>query len=104
MIRKPHKAMWVLVLSLLETPSWFILLQCTINEQIEITISHTHMRARARTHARTRTRARARTHTHTHTHTEQASTSHVYLTVGSTYFLIMVIIPPFRLGDVLQTD
>jgi hypothetical protein len=92
MIRKPHKAMWVLVLSLLETPSWFILLQCTINEQIEITISHTHMRAHARTH------------THTHTHTQQASTSHVYLTVGSTYFLLMVIIPPFRLGDVLQTD
>ena len=137
MIRKPDKAKWVLVLSLLEISSRFILLQCMINDQtfvliishtklkmqikacksymvkdllkhftfakllsrynFEINIScksappptHTHKHAHARAHARM-PRARA------HTHTQQASTSYVHLTVGSTCFGIMVITPPFR--------
>jgi len=45
MIGKPDKAIWVLVLSLLEIPSWFILLQCMINEQtFVLTISHTKLK------------------------------------------------------------
>jgi hypothetical protein len=39
------KAMWVIVLSLLEIPSWFILLQCMINEQtFVLIISHTKLK------------------------------------------------------------
>jgi len=126
MIRKADKVLWVLILSLLEIPSWFIFLQCMINEQtFVLIISHTKLKIQIKAckryvlkylldhftfvqllcrynfeikilckHMHSRTRARAHTHTnthtHTHTHTQQASTSHVHLTVGSTYFQVMV--------------
>jgi carbohydrate-binding DOMON domain-containing protein len=100
MVRKPDKEMSVLVLPLLEKPSWFILPQCMITEQTYVLIiSHTKLKILIKAcrsyvvkdllahftfaHLLCRYNFKIKiscthTHTHTHTHTNTHTNTHTH--------------------------